>query len=796
MSCFPKVTLLSLALSGSLLFGCAQKPESTSEQAPLETFHLSQVRLLPGPFKQAQETNLDYLMAMDPDRLLAPYRREAGLEPKAESYGNWENTGLDGHIGGHYLSALALAYAATGNGQALTRLEYMLEQLHQAQQANGDGYLGGVPGSQKLWQEIASGEIDAGLFSLNDKWVPWYNLHKVFAGLRDAHEYAGSNRAKDMLLALGEWALSLTRNLSDEQIQGMLRAEHGGMNESFSDLYTLTGDPRYLELAESFSHRQVLDPLLAGKDQLPGLHANTQIPKVIGYQRLAEVGGKPHWSEAARFFWDRVVNEHSVAIGGHSVREHFHDPHDFSDMVTDPEGPETCNSYNMLKLSKMLYRQSGELDYIRYYERTSYNHILASQHPEHGGKVYFTPMRPGHYRVYSQPHQGMWCCVGSGIENHSKYGELIYARRGTDLYVNLYIASQLDWSERGIYLTQETDFPDSNQSRLTLEQGEGRFALKLRYPQWVKTGALSVSVNGEPLEVAAKPGSYVTLERDWRPGDQVTVTLPMHTQLEQMPDGSQYYAVLHGPIVLAAQTPIADDENLKFLADDSRMGHIPQGAYCPPEAAPLLVADPETFVQQLEPLPGQPLSFNAGDGIHSQTGEPLTLVPFFRLHDSRYSLYFPRPEARAWQEQLAAKEKQQALAQATIDQVSPGEQQPEADHFFEGEDTEAGVNMGRHWRHASGWFSYQLRDPDREARLLRVTYFGADDGRQFTIFINNQELADVELPEGKGAEFYHVHYPLPENLAGQTEVLELRFEAKPGSIAGGIYGVRLLRHAL
>lgn len=785
----------ALVLACSLLLGCGQAPDNQSNREPLETFHLNQVRLLPGPFKDAQDTNLEYLMAMDPDRLLAPYLREAGLEPKAESYGNWENTGLDGHIGGHYLSALALAHAATGDGGALERLEYMLEQLHKAQKANGNGYLGGVPGSRDLWQEIASGEIDAGLFSLNDKWVPWYNLHKIFAGLRDAHEYAGSDRAKEMFLALGEWALDLTRNLSDEQIQSMLRAEHGGMNEVFADLYAITDDKRYVELADAFSHRQILDPLLAGKDQLQGLHANTQIPKVIGYQRLAEVGGKFKWSEAARFFWDRVVNEHSVAIGGHSVREHFHNPDDFSGMVTDPEGPETCNSYNMLKLSKMLYRQSGGLDYIAYYERTSYNHILASQHPEHGGKVYFTPMRPGHYRVYSQPHQGMWCCVGSGIENHSKYGELIYAHQGKDLYVNLYIASQLDWSERGLYLSQETEFPDSNRSRFTLEQGEGRFALKLRYPNWVEAGALSLRLNDEPLTVSAQPGSYITLERHWRPGDQVTVTLPMHTRLEQMPDGSQYYAVLHGPLVLAAKIPIFEDENLNFLADDSRMGHIPQGAYCPPEAAPLLIAEPEIFVQQLQPLPGQPLSFNAGEGIKTQSGQPLTLVPFFRLHDSRYSLYFPRPEANALQAQLAAKEQQKALAEATIDQVSPGEQQPEADHFFKGEDTEAGVNMGKHWRHAAGWFSYQLRDPNREAQLLRITYFGVDAGREFAIFVNDRKLADVTLPDGKGGDFYHVDYPLPESLAGESSELELRFEAKPGSIAGGIYGVRLLRRA-
>lgn len=784
-------------LAATLIAGCVQTNERTEPaSAAVETFPLSSVRLLDGsPFKNAEQTNLQYIFAMDPDRLLAPYLREAGLEPKADTYGNWEGSGLDGHIGGHYLTSLALAYASTGNGEALSRLNYMLDELERAQKANGNGYLGGVPGSTALWEEIESGKIDADLFALNGKWVPWYNVHKVFAGLRDAYIYTGSEQAKRMLVNLSDWTIDLVDGLSDEQIQAMLRTEYGGMNEVFADVADITGDDKYLRLAEQFSHHLILDPLLQDEDQLNGLHANTQIPKVIGYKRVSELNGDENWSEAADFFWHTVVYERSVAIGGNSVREHFHPTDDFSSMVSDREGPETCNTYNMLKLSKMLYDDAAELEYIDYYERALYNHILSSQHPEHGGLVYFTSMRPAHYRMYSQPEQTMWCCVGSGIENHFKYGEMIYAHRGEDLFVNLFIPSRLTWEEQGISLAQETAFPDSDTTRFTLEQGGADFSLNLRYPVWVAEGAMQVRVNGQTVEVDAEPGEYVTVERDWQAGDKVEVTLPMTTRLEQLPDGSDYYAVLHGPIVLASKTDVFENETLNFLSDDSRMGHIAQGALCPPEATPVMVSEPEEFLAQLKPVAGRPLTFSASAGLDVPDQETVELVPFFRVHDSRYTVYWPQAGGDQSEARIKEERARLALEALTIDKVAPGEQQPEADHFFEGEDTEAGVHLGRHWRHAAGWFSYDLRDPQHQAKFLRITYFGPDAGREFSMSINGQKVADVQLEEGKGADFYYVDYPLPVDLVREAEdgVLTLKFEAKPNSIAGGIYGVRLLR---
>lgn len=789
---------LTLVVAGVVL----SVPSLHAQAVPIEAFDLADVRLLDGPFRQAMERDRSYLMAMEPDRLLAPYLREAGLTPRAEPYGNWESSGLGGHIGGHYLSALALLYASTGDQEVLERLEYMIAELKRAQDAHGDGYLGGVPDGRAVWQEIARGDIKADLFGLNDRWVPWYNLHKIFAGLRDAYVYAGIEEARTMLVDLTNWALRLVDGLSDAQVQAMLRTEHGGMNEVFADVAAITGDDRYLKLADRFSHRLILEPLLQGEDRLTGLHANTQIPKVVGFKRIADVARQhglddyARWDDAAAFFWNAVVGTRTVAIGGNSTAEHFHPTDDFSSMVNEPEGPETCNTYNMLRLTKMLFASNGAASYLDYYERALYNHILASQHPEHGGLVYFTSMRPGHYRVYSQPELAMWCCVGSGIENHAKYGELIYAHRGRDLFVNLFIPSTLDWKAQGVRLRQETRFPDEERTTITIET-PGTFALNLRRPAWVREGAMAVAVNGRPVAVEAGPDGFVRIERAWEAGDEVAVMLPMHTRLEQLPDGSSYYAVLHGPIVLAAKTRPFEGEQLAFLADDSRMGHVAAGPLCPPTARPVFIGDPAAFVAGLTPVAGEPLTFRAPDGLRG-TNEDLVLIPFFRLHDARYVVYWPHATEEEYAAQRAAVAEQerarQALDAQTIDHVTPGQQQPEVEHGFEGENTESGYYRGRHWRHASGWFSYRLSDPNGEAAVLRVTYSGADRGRVFDITMNGVLVATVRS-EGSSEAFYTVDYPIPPaaRAASTDGTLVTRFEAHPGSMAGGIFDVRLLR---
>lgn len=772
---------------------------SVNAQA-MDLFSLEQVRLTSGsPFSHAQQTNIRYIEQLQPDKLLSPFLREAGLPVKAESYGNWENTGLDGHIGGHYLSALSLAYEATGDAEMKRRLDYMINELRRAQLKNGNGYVGGIPGGMQMWADIKAGKIKADLFSLNDHWVPWYNIHKTFAGIRDAYQLGHNELAKVMLVDLGKWAKDLVANLSDEQIQTMLISEHGGMNEVFADMYKITGDKDYLKLAEQFSQKIILDPLLKHEDKLNGLHANTQIPKVIGYLRVSEEEHKQDWHDAAEFFWETVTKHRSVSIGGNSVREHFHDSKDFSSMMEDVEGPETCNTYNMLKLSKMLYQESGDTRYLDFYERATFNHILSSQNPDNGGLVYFTAMRPGHYRMYSDVDKSMWCCVGSGIENHSKYGEMIYAHEDNELLINMFIGSTLNWPEQGLSVTQSTHFPDQNAMTLTIDKasGKGKQAISIRVPAWMNGVAPQLLLNGKAVKAEQRRAGYLTLERSWQAGDKLEFSFGVQPTLEQLPDGSNYYSVLYGPVVLASKVEPFANEKLDFIANGSRMGHIAAGPTCPPEALPIMVGEPQSFLKGLKRLPGEQLAFEAEQGVREKDQpKKIDLVPFFRIHESRYEVYLPQMSAAKYPEFMAeAKAKEAAaeqLAQQTLDKINPGEQQPEAEHNFAGEGSRAGVNKGVHWRDSSDWFAYDLTDKQGEAKTLRITYFGGDVHRTFDILLNDQLLQTVEMKEGHGDSMYEVDYAIPANMVTK-QGYRLKFVAKPGSIAGGIYGIRLLK---
>lgn len=801
-ACFFTLSLIGCDNQGSENSAYEQSALHKQPVGKQQLFNLQQVSIFDGPFAHAQQTNVGYLLAMQPDKLLAPYLREAGLEPKVDSYGNWENTGLDGHIGGHYLSALSLAWAATQDTELKRRLDYMLNELQKAQNANG-GYLGGIPNGKVMWDEIKQGNIKADLFSLNDRWVPLYNIDKIFHGLRDAYLIANSEQAKTMLLSLGQWMLDVTNNLSDEQIQQMLYSEHGGLNEVFADMSTISGDKAYLELARKFSHKRIIDPLVAHKDELNGLHANTQIPKIIGALKVAQLNNDESWKEAARFFWETVTKQRSVAIGGNSVREHFHDAADFSPMVEDPEGPETCNTYNMIKLSKLLFLQTADTRYLDYYERATYNHILSSQHPEHGGLVYFTSMRPGHYRMYSSVQDSMWCCVGSGIENHSKYGELIYSHSVDNLLVNLFISSTLRWPEKGLKLTLETQFPDSQNVVIKLhqlaEKQMGEFVLNIRKPAWFSHD-ISMFKNGEKINYVENQG-YIQIQQNWQDGDELSFELAAGLSTEQLPDGQNYYAVLYGPVVLATQVQAFDNEELSFVADDSRMGHIASGPVCPPEALPVILGDPETFVSSLKRSDSVQLAFTSTEHFaigNTPDDQALTkrLIPFFRLHDSRYQIYWPQLNEQAFEQFVddakAQAEIEERLRAITVDIITPGEQQPEVEHNFKGQDTRAGVNAGKHWRDASGWFEYELSNHQQRAKRLRITYFKGDVDRRFRIKLNDEILADVSLPViAEGEEFYQVDYPLTDAMQNATKLV-LRFEAKQHSIAGGIYGIRLL----
>ncbi|MGL5957136.1 MAG: beta-L-arabinofuranosidase domain-containing protein, partial [Phocaeicola sp.] len=719
---------------------------SVAAQLPLkiEPFPINQVRLTPSPFQRAQLMDVSYLLGLNADRLLAPYLKEAGLSPKAPNYTNWEDTGLDGHIGGHYLSALSYMYGATGDVRMKERLEYVLGELKRCQEAVGTGYLCGVPGGKRIFSEIKAGNITASGFGLNGGWVPLYNIHKIYAGLRDAYLQAGEEEAKDMLIKLTDWMLDVVAHLSDEQIQEMLQSEYGGLNETFADVAALTGEDRYLKLAHQFSHQAILQPLLRNEDVLTGMHANTQIPKVIGFKRVADVEGNQAWDEASNFFWETVIKHRTITIGGNSVREHFHPANDFCSMLESEQGPETCNTYNMLRLTKMLYETRGDASYLDYYERALYNHILSTINPIQGGFVYFTPMRPGHYRVYSQPQTSFWCCVGSGLENHARYGEMIYGKKEKRVYVNLFIPSTLEWKEEEISIEQQNRFPEEAATEIVITEAKRatQFELYLRLPGWAKREELRLTINGQSAPLSVKEG-YVAVNRTWRRGDCVRLEMPMHLRAEATPDGAAHYSFLYGPIVLAAS--LGKQDQIGLYADDSRGGHIANGPQLPAHQLPILVGERKTIVNHLTPVANKPLTFVL-KGLSLSHFENIELVPFYELHECRYMVYFPlvtEDELKQKQAEWAIAEQARSVLNAmTVDKVVCGEQQPESDHFIAMENCHTGSENGVHWRETHRFFSYQLRRNNRLITHVQIDYL-ADKDRDAHLLVNGEFIGRI-----------------------------------------------------
>lgn len=762
-------------------------------------FNLGDVKLLDGPFKHARDLNIQTLLKYKVDRLLAPYLKEAGLKPKDSSYRNW--AGLDGHIGGHYLTAMAIN-TATGNAECKKRLLYMIAELQKCQNANaknnkswGIGYVGGVPNSAAVWNSVKNGDFKA----FHAGWVPWYNVHKMYAGLRDAWIYAHNKQAKKMFLKFCDWAINITSALTDEQMQSMLDTEQGGMNEVLADAYAISGNKKYLVAAERFSHHMLLDPMSEGIDNLDNKHANTQVPKAIGFARIGELSGDKKYVDAGSFFWQTVTTNRPLAFGGNSRREFFPSAASSIDYINDVEGPESCNSNNMLKLTEDLFRKNPSAKYADYYERTIYNHILSTQNPETGGYVYFTPVRPRSYRVYSAPNEAMWCCVGTGMENHGKYNEFIYTHSGDSLLVNLFIASELNWKEKGIQLTQQTKFPFEEKTKLLITQGNASFKLMIRYPWWVKVGELKIAVNGKEVSFPNHPSSYVTINRNWEKGDVIEVNLPMHNTISHLPNVPEYVAIMHGPILLAAKTGTQDMKGL--IADDSRWGHIPSGKKLPVDKAPIFVTDKVSAItHDLVPIRNEPLHFTVKN-IKVVNPIKIELEPFYQIYDARYMMYWMALSNKGYQkyiDSIAASEKKKLdLDKRTVDFITPGEQQPEVDHAMQSEKSRTGNNQDQMFREAfnGGYFSYNMTTNNETGLSLLVRYWGAEWGsHKFDIYIDDEKLI-TEDNTGKWNQslFKEISYTIPdEMIKGRTNV-RVKFVAHQGSSAGPVYYVRLVK---
>lgn len=786
-----------------LVLSLATSTVQAQDKLYKDAFPIGDVTLLDGPLKHARDLNVDVLLKYDVDRLLAPFRKEAGLPEKAKSFPNWD--GLDGHVGGHYLTAMALN-AATGDKDCEQRMLYMISELRECVEACGKnhpdwghGYVGGVPNSDKIWSTFKEGDFRA----FNATWVPLYNIHKMYAGLRDAWLYCGNEDARNLFLGFCDWAINITSKLSDEQMEQMLGMEHGGINETIADAYTMTGDKKYLDCARRFSHKWILNPMKNHEALfLDNKHANTQVPKIVGFSRIAELQSDADYHEASRFFWEEVTTNRSLSVGGNSRREHFPSKESCIDFTQDVDGLESCNTNNMLKLTENLHRMEPDnAKYADFFERATFNHILSTQHPEHGGYVYFTSARPRHYRNYSVPNEAMWCCVGTGMENHGKYGHFIYTHADNSLYVNLFVSSELNWKSMGVILRQETNFPYSESSKITVMKGKKQFAIKVRKPAWCND--YTVKVNGKEFtNIKNDNAEYVTIDRKWKKGDQVDISFPMHNTIEHMPNVPQYVAILHGPITLAMKTGTEDLYHL--LADDSRFGQIASGRKLPIDQAPYIVADElEDIAKNLKPVAGEPLHFTLGGIKNMNNGtEEGKLIPFFELHDSRYMLYWLALSANGYKDYLAhlAEEEaaRQALEEQTVDKVQPGEQQPESDHFMETDQSNKGYTNDVPFRDARNghYFSYLLQTQGLTQLSLRIRYWGQDEWRtsEYDLYVDDVLVKTVNnSKKWRSSQWKYETYQIPEDALKGKKQVRVKFVAHQGKQVGEIYEVRLLK---
>ena len=777
---------VGLATLFFLVFCVASQAEDTPAQniktlVPLkaEPFALADVRLLDGPFKHSQGLDHDYLLALEPDRMLSWYRKEAGIQPKAPVYGGWESLGVAGCILGHYLSACSQMYQATGDKKLLERVNYIVEELALCQATNGNGYVAAIPEGKRIFSEISRGILTSKGFDLNGGWVPFYTLHKELAGLRDAYRLCGNAKAQQVARRLADFIDRTLSNINHDQMQTILACEHGGMNEVLADLYADTGEVRYLALSRRFYHEKVLVPLTQQVDQLNGLHANTQIPKIIGLADLYELTGNTNDFTAAEFFWDRIAHHHSYATGGNGLDEHLGQPDHLNDRLGE-NTTETCNVYNMLKLTRHVFEWTASADAADFYERALFDHILSSQDPDDGRVIYNLTLAMGGEKHYQTKFESFTCCVGTGMENHARHGAGIYFHTDDSLFVNLFIASELNWQERGVRVRQETQFPNADTTALMFDCLHPlKLTLHIRHPYWVE-GGFAISVNGNQVKENSTPSSFANVTREWKTGDRVEVTIPQSLHLQPMLDNPNRVAIMFGPSVLAGELGPENDP-----------------AAAKPDYVPVLLTDNRPPMEWTKPVAGKPCTFRTVGVGHPRDVE---LRPFFSAVQGHYSVYWDIFTRQQWQAREAAYESEREhlrrLEARTVDFFQPGEMQPERDHHFSGENTRSGDAGGHKWRDAvdGGSLTWDMKVlPDKPVSLT-ITYWGNDSGgRVFDVLVNGQKITTQTLDNNEPGKFFDVTYLLPEKATKDKTSINIRLKAQNRGMAGGIFGARVVR---
>jgi len=790
--------VLCLITAFSRAYSQDSVPVKDAVASTVTFFDLKDVRLLEGsPFYRAMELNRDWLLELEPDRLLSKFMENAGLKPLAAPYGGWESAALAGHTLGHYLTAVAQQYAATSDERFRERIEYTVSILDSCQREFVNGYIGAIPGGDRLFKQVKKGIIRSFGFDLNGIWSPWYTEHKVLTGLCDAYTLAGNELALKVLVNLADYFWDCIRDLSDEQMQNMMNCEFGGMNEAFAQVYAITGDGRYLDASYKFYHKRVADPIAKGEDILPGLHSNTQIPKIIGSAREYELTGCERDRNIAENFWDIMVQHHSYANGGNSSAEYLSAPDELNDRLTNSTC-ETCNTYNMLKLTQHLYQWTGDVSYMDYYEKALYNHILASQNHGDGMTCYFVPLAMGTHKEFSDKENTFTCCMGTGFENHSKYGGAIFAHSADALFVNLYIPSELFWEEKGLKVRMETGYPENGLVTLkVLEAPAAALTVNVRYPVWAHKG-ISVKVNGVSQKVNGVSGSYIPIQRLWKAGDVVKISVPMDIYTVSVPDNEDRRAIFYGPTMLAGDLGVYEEPFDWVEDEDGHWKPVPNGkkeltiddvpvfVSADKRIAPYVVKDGKNFIFRTSKL-GYPTD--------------VRLMPFYDISDQFYSVYWdvfsPAEWARKQAEYEAQKQHVLELEKVTVDFLQMGEMQPERDHNLETNDRESRVGDFRNrkfrYLYPNGRMSFDMKvDPQQPVKLV-MTFFGGDcDGRCFRIFVDGEPFTCF-APVGEPDKFVENTLEIPFDLTRGKETIRFTFQGykEPGRVT--VYDCRMTR---
>lgn len=783
-----------LLFSQTILGGEIDKKTVVIPQKPKmwQTFDLSEVRLLPGsPFYKAMKVSQQYLLDMDIERMLNGTRKEVGLPEKGGYPGSNQPEGTRPGDLWHYISGISLMYAQTGDKEYLDRVNYLIDELATIGQKKG---IRTYPFEKLLDGELTLGKPD-------DAGYPWggscgnvfYGTHKVHAAYRDAYLYCDNLKALQLWIEDAEPLAEFVLKVNPDLFDGFLDLEHGGMNAVYADLYAITGDKRYLDVSMKFNHQKVILNIADNKDVLYGRHANFQVPTFEGTARQYQLSGDEVSGKATENFLEMAYHDHINCIGGNSCYERFGKPGETTKRLGYTSS-ETCNTYNMLKVALNTFEVTGNLKHMEYFERALYNHILASQDPESGGVTYYTSTLPGGFKSYSDRFNidGVWCCVGTGMENHSKYGEAVYFNNNQSLFVNLFIPSELDWKEKGLKIRQETHFPEQDKVTLNITESNGyNKPIYIRYPTWIES-AVRILINGEPVRVDTHPGEYICLNWNWKTGDEIEVEFPQTFRLEASKDDPYTNALFRGPIAYAGELG-ADhmpNDRVKFAGDNN--------TFVPLNDIPTLVVNKVDLTSWLKPTGEHPMEYQTVDaGFLQGKKKDIKLLPYYKMHHQRYVLYLKMYTP----DELALRKK------IIVDELRPSYEADEKSHNLKSMNSELTFQAGHspalgfntwektRWGRqatADGWFSYDVKLDRSSRNYLVVTYWGNEaKDHTFDILVDGTPIASECLFDKHPVTFYEVSYELPESLTTGKDKVSICFQPKSGKYAGTVFAVKV-----